>query len=157
MQQPIQLCRPFIHPGQVSSFRSTCAVVGRSDERFLRLTTELKALLSRCDTGLSRREILSRGICTGSTCSFAAGKRMVYRGRRAPKVKTATTTQNEYSTPRWEAKGLMMPGITAPPEIAAVRNTDPVLVNAPRPRRDMAKMMEKMPDCGTIWSDGLDN
>jgi len=68
-----------------------------------------------------------------------------------PKAKTAMTIQKEYRAPRLEVTGLMMPGMTAPPEIAAVRKTDPILLYTPRPRSDMAKMMEKMPDCKIIY------
>lgn len=52
--------------------------------------------------------------------------------------------------PRLEVIGLIMPGMTAPPDMAAVMKIDPVLVYAPRPRRDMAKMIEKIPDCSMI-------
>ncbi len=40
----------------------------------------------------------------------------------------------------------MIPGTTAPPEVAAARKTAAHFVWAPMPRRVMAKMREKMPD-----------
>ena len=148
-----KICRRLIHPGHVSCLPSTCLTVGRSDGRFFRLTTPLRALLRGfVDVRLSLAwlvEVSSWVMWTGSTCILAAGTSIVYNGKRVPKEKMAATTQNEYCAPRLEVTALMMPGMTAPPDIAAVRKTDPILVYPPRPRSDMAKMIEKMPDCRT--------
>lgn len=42
--------------------------------------------------------------------------------------------------------GLIIAGMTAPPDVAAVMSTAPVFVCMPKPRSDMAYMSEKMPD-----------
>ncbi|KAL8814206.1 MAG: hypothetical protein Q9223_006551 [Gallowayella weberi] len=45
-----------------------------------------------------------------------------------------------------------MTGMTAPPDVAAVSTTDPILVRDPSPRRHIAIMMEKTPDWSLVIS-----
>jgi hypothetical protein len=45
-----------------------------------------------------------------------------------PKEKIATTTENEYCTPRALSTGCWIAGMTAPPEVAAVIRDAAVLV-----------------------------
>ena len=64
----------------------------------------------------------------------------------APKAYTATGTQNEYRMPVWVDTTFMIPGKIAPPDAAAVRNEEPVLVWEPKPRREMPNIIGQMAD-----------